>query len=370
MNDEELRHVAAELGRAAEDARPGGDCPPAERIWEAVTLALPRGERLAILDHTTECPACAEAWRIAMTLREGAAVGARPLRRVSWAAMLTGARAAAILLAITGAGIWYWATGGVDQQGARQARQPDVPSADVRSTPSAPVVMTVVDGGSRIELSQDGTLAAPLTWSAPDRARVGELLRSRTVATPAQLEDLRVTSGVLMGGERARMFGLAVPVATMVDSDRPTFSWVPLPGALDYEVTIWDVAANHQEVVSSPQLSETSWRVTRRLTRGRTYSWQVVARTPDGDVKAPAASEGEVRFQVISLDTANALARARETHPQDHLLLGVRYAEAGLMDEAEAEFRIVARANPKLGWLPLLLRVRRLGGESALRSPQ
>jgi hypothetical protein len=100
--------------------------------------------------------------------------------------------------------------------------------------------------------------------------------------------------------------------------------------------------------------------VPRPLARGRIYSWQVVARTPSGEVKAPSTREGEVRFQVISPEVATALAQASSEHKQDHLLLGLLYAAAGLLDEAEAELRALAAADPASS-LPndLLLDLRR-----------
>ena len=59
-------------------------------------------ERLEIIDHTTECLACAEAWRIAMTLGNRAAPAEHGSEqpRSSW--MLTGARAAGVVLAAAG----------------------------------------------------------------------------------------------------------------------------------------------------------------------------------------------------------------------------------------------------------------------------
>jgi hypothetical protein len=228
--------------------------------------------------------------------------------------------------------------------------------------------MTVVDGGGRIALAEDGTLTAPLTWSASDRTRVGRVLRSQTIAIPPQVEDLRAAPGVLMGSA-GPTFRLVSPVATMVSSIRPVLAWAAMPGARDYEVTVSDVAANYREVFSSLVAANTT-SVTAKLERERTYSWQVVARTASGEVKAPSATEGEARFRIVSSDTAEALAQVLEAHPRDHLLLGVRYAEAGLMDEAELEFRRVAEANPEMGWLPLLLRARRIVGNAASQSPQ
>jgi len=58
----------------AGDTAPGADCPPADRIWEAVNGELEPVDAAAVVDHVAACGACAEAWRIARELEtEGAA---------------------------------------------------------------------------------------------------------------------------------------------------------------------------------------------------------------------------------------------------------------------------------------------------------
>lgn len=339
MNEDEVERIADAVRRGTQDARPRSDCPPAERIWGAVKLELPRGERLTILDHTTECPACAEAWRIAMTFGESEAVGGRStISRDWWRRPATATRAAAAILAV--AATIYLIVLVASPRGGRQTAASMAPAAP------SPIVAALNDGGGRITLAEDGTLTTPTPLSREDEARAKLALQTGMVATPRQLLMLKFDAVPLMGVGSERSFALATPVATMVATDRPRLTWAPLPDALDYEVTISDVAANYREVVSSPALREPNWTVPRPLARGRIYSWQVVARTSSGEVKAPSTREGEVRFQVISLDAAAALAKASNEQKQDHLLLGLLYAEAGLLDDAEAEFRALATANP------------------------
>lgn len=62
--------LAAALKAGAEEDLPRADCPLPERIWSAVRLELPLAERIEVIDHVMECPACAEEWRmIAETAR-------------------------------------------------------------------------------------------------------------------------------------------------------------------------------------------------------------------------------------------------------------------------------------------------------------
>jgi hypothetical protein len=63
--------LSAALHSGREDARPRQDCPPADRIWRAVQRELPLAERLEIIDHLGECPACAESWQLAAELAGG-----------------------------------------------------------------------------------------------------------------------------------------------------------------------------------------------------------------------------------------------------------------------------------------------------------
>jgi hypothetical protein len=60
--------LSAALWAASDTSRPRDDCPDADRIWRAVAGEVPLDERLALIDHTVDCPTCAEAWRLAMEL--------------------------------------------------------------------------------------------------------------------------------------------------------------------------------------------------------------------------------------------------------------------------------------------------------------
>lgn len=61
----------------------GPDCPPPEAIWDAVTGAASPVRAAEIVEHTSRCFACAEAWRLARELgaRPVAGSGALPARR-------------------------------------------------------------------------------------------------------------------------------------------------------------------------------------------------------------------------------------------------------------------------------------------------
>jgi hypothetical protein len=100
-NDDAL---SAALWAASETSRPRDDCPDAERTWRAVAEELPLDERLAIVDHTVVCPACAEVWRLAMELgaRARTKVAERPsnISRLRASGALELASAAVVVFAI------------------------------------------------------------------------------------------------------------------------------------------------------------------------------------------------------------------------------------------------------------------------------
>ncbi|HET8945564.1 MAG TPA: hypothetical protein VFQ07_01160 [Candidatus Polarisedimenticolia bacterium] len=104
LKPEDLKAVFASL---SESAAGGPDCPPAGEIWEAATGALTGGRASAVVEHTSRCFACAEAWRLARefgarSVPEGGAASG-PAFRVpaagTWAAL------AAAVIVIAGLGV-------------------------------------------------------------------------------------------------------------------------------------------------------------------------------------------------------------------------------------------------------------------------
>jgi predicted Zn-dependent protease len=140
----------------------------------------------------------------------------------------------------------------------------------------------------------------------------------------------------------------------VVDTDRPIFRWRSLIGATAYTVHVFD--ANFRKVVDSTSQLETEWRVSQPLERGRIYSWQVVAIKEGKELLSPTPPAPEAKFKVLEQAPADELARARRDNANSHLVLGTLYAQAGLLDEAEAEFKALASANPNSEVIQKLLK--------------
>jgi len=93
----------------SESAVGGPDCLPPEAIWEAVTGVATPARAAAVVDHTSRCFACAEAWRLARefgarSIPEPGSAGATPASRTaglrSWTAL-----AAAVVTLVAGLGV-------------------------------------------------------------------------------------------------------------------------------------------------------------------------------------------------------------------------------------------------------------------------
>ena len=218
--------------------------------------------------------------------------------------------------------------------------------------PFSSFVVALNDGGGRVTLDKEGNVTGV---APPFQQSVKQALTAQRVETPKILAELIGKSSVLMGpADEGHPIALLEPVGKVTMSDRPTFRWRSLAGAGSYVVRIYD--ADFNEVAASPRLSETSWTVARALERGRTYSWQVTARAGDKEVTSPVKPAPEARFMTLDQARANELANAKSAAAGSHLTLGVLYAQAGLLDDAERELQALLRANPKSTLAQSLLR--------------
>jgi len=119
--DERLR--AAFQARRTAATTPEG-CPAAADLWSAVRGELPLERRRTLVDHTSACGACAEAWRLAMDLSRELPSASRPWHK-SFAPL---AAAAALVLALAG-GVWlFWAPRPVEAPGFRGGEAPVIRS--------------------------------------------------------------------------------------------------------------------------------------------------------------------------------------------------------------------------------------------------
>jgi hypothetical protein len=339
---------------------------------------LEPAELLALDDHLAECPTCRRQLRAIsqpqsalLALQESlqtrpTSLGAKILDLVfppglslpqAWRVAGAVTVTALLILALT---LWLLSrTGKPDNVVVAPSPIPS-PTSQISITPSpeatAPTLLALNDGGSQVKLDAQGNLSGLESLSPSDQQRVKTALMTRKVETPRTLRELKSASGDVMGSPTDASFALLNPVGQIVASNRPTLRWQPLRGATNYQVTITDPQANYKEVAVSPALSDAEWTVDRPLKRGRVYTWQVTARAESGEVKAPALNAPEAKFRVLERAKANELARAEEAYAGRHLTLGLLYAQAGLLDEAERELQALVKANPESDVAKNLLR--------------
>ena len=210
--------------------------------------------------------------------------------------------------------------------------------------PPAEMAVSINDGGETIGISKDGGLSGYESVRSNYRALVTKALTDERL-TIADVRDLKGPAGVLMGNDPAPSgtFRIHSPVGKVVASDTPTFTWQAVARAEHYVVEVFDQDFNN--VATSGEIRTTSWR--SKLPRGRTYTWQVTAVSDGKTFKAPQRPLPDAKFRIVDGRTAEELAALRRNNPRSHLLLGVAYANAGLIDEAIREIEAVAKQNPR-----------------------
>ena len=184
--------------------------------------------------------------------------------------------------------------------------------------------------------------------------RVKEVLTSQRIGRSSQLQGLTRPSSTLMGSNNQPEFSVLEPTGSVSLTDRPVFRWSEMEGATGYVVEIYD--DQFKLAASSPQLTNRSWTIPQPLPRGKVYSWQVKAIKDGQEITWPRPPAPQAKFRILEAGKANELARAKRAYSSSHLTLGLLYADAGLLREAEHEFRLLLRANPNSPLARTLLR--------------
>lgn len=233
-----------------------------------------------------------------------------------------------------------------------EAEKPQQTSAQ---NASARVADSIRDGSGVVALDTEGNVTGLESLPSAYQQEVKAALTNRRVNTPSELQGLIGRTGVLMGTSGPGPgFSLLGPIGTIVKADKPEFHWRPLTGATSYVVAVFD--SNFNKVESSQQQSGTEWSPASSLKRGELYSWQVTAIKDGKEIVAPAPPAPDAKFKILDGSKARELEQARRTHPGSHLVLGILYERAGLLDDAERELIALYRANPDSKIVRKLLR--------------
>jgi hypothetical protein len=215
------------------------------------------------------------------------------------------------------------------------------------------VVAQLNDGSGVLALDQQGKLSGADNLPSNYQNLVKRALSTGKIEKSPQLQGLTRASSSLMGSNnQQREFSVLEPLGNVLLTNQPTFRWSLAEGATAYVVEVYD--EKFTPVATSPQLTTLTWTTT--LPRGSVYSWQVKAIKPGEEITSPRPPAPQAKFRILDQAKANELAQARRTHASSHLTLGLLYADAGLLREAEQEFRLLQRANPNSDLARNLLR--------------
>ena len=111
-----------------------------------------------------------------------------------------------------------------------------------------------------------------------------------------------------------------------------------------YVVTVFDEAAH--VVQRGDAVQKTTWTPSRALPRETTLVWQVEAHRGQDTVTAPLSPARPAKFRVLDAASAERLAGVEASYPRSHVMLGILFAEAGVVDAAETHFEQVSAGDP------------------------
>jgi hypothetical protein len=283
-------------------------------------------QRETLLAHSARCQTCAAELRDLQAFR-GELLGANRspapargrARPLPWI-ILTGGGLAAVLILVLLLLVFNKKTG---------APGPDAG----RPTPSA------------LPPKGDDSFANEIAALMPEeRQLVMMALQQARIAPPAVIIELQGHPQVLRSKQQEEAGPRPLqPVGEVIADMRPLFRWRPVQGARSYSIVILD--SRLKRVEASPALQETEWKPSQSLQRGRVYQWVVKASLDNGSTQiAPAPPDVEAKFKVLDQAHAEQINRLREAH--SHLVLGILYAQAGMLTLGEGEWSQIAAGGP------------------------
>jgi hypothetical protein len=218
---------------------------------------------------------------------------------------------------------------------------PAPPAATTRQVAAVPSAASAPIAAADVETH--GTQLAEEIAALPGDLRLGvsEAIQQGRLQLPADVQ--RVHDRAVAPPQPAAAntgFSLSGPFGEATFETRPKFTWQPLAGAIGYTVAIVDQGL--RPVQHSPGLRATTWRPRRALAHGHTYLWQVTATLRGGSkVVASSPSPSEANLRILPRKLADEIAHFQRGHRDAHLVLGVLYAQAGMVTEGASELRQV-----------------------------
>jgi len=286
------------IDRLVADSR--DDHPSDDDLIRFVDSTLPTDDRERIEAHLGICDRCSAD---VDDLREVAASMAKPNRFDRRRMFLA---VAAILVAIVAALLWLRRPG---------APTPTVQPPVIRVTPPPP---TPTEPPMKPE------------WAS----LVKEAVRGGRLAMPQSLREIYASPETIRGEGEARKQSVS-PAEEVVETDRPTFRW---PASKGSESVVFVYRGDDELAVSKP-VRGNSWTPSKPLPRGVPLVWQVEVRRGGESTVIPSPPDPPAMFRIVEEAALGEIETAKQLHPDDHLLVGVLYARAGLRQRAIDELR-------------------------------
>jgi len=222
---------------------------------------------------------------------------------------------------------------------------PEMPVQQARAPQHAPLQSALIHDGSRtIGLDANGAVTGLEDLPPALRSSLTAAISRQRLEPPAILADLSRSRGVLMGPtEHQSGVELVAPLGIVVESQQPVLRWKPVPGA-GYQASVF--AEGFNEVAASGWITDSEWQVTKPLSRGKQYSWQLNVRRAGREFTVPSPPAPEARFRVLDAAGESDIARIK-SGADGHFLLGIAYARVGALDDAARELKLAREQNPE-----------------------
>lgn len=209
--------------------------------------------------------------------------------------------------------------------------------------------ITLRDGGRDLVIDADGRSEALRDLPDSLRASVAKTVSGEELKIPPSISALAGQTQTLAARvEGKKGYRLLEPVATAVCFVRPNFRWSAVPNASGYRLHIVEEKTGRLLLSESIAGNQNGWTPANPLPSGETYQWAVEALRGDNVIaRAPAPPEPEAKFFIVPETECAALDEVKKRCGGSHFAIGVADAQAGLLDEAAAEFRILEKENPQ-----------------------
>lgn len=340
------RENVLRLGSTSPQALGRGEHLNYEQLEAYVDGRSSRFERELVRKHAESCRICADELRDldAFKTELSSTVRMRSWRlKARWAefapSWLTLPRVALVLAASAAIVVV------ISLERTRLASPPFVPAA--HNTKPAPPRENSSDADVHAPIA--GLLAARVaaidTLPAEEQRAILDAISQQRIKPANVLTELQRKTETLLGQQQEILrFEVLTPVGEVVLDARPVFRWQPIAEASSYSVAIFDAQLN--QVRSSGPLRVTEWRPKLPLERGRLYVWQVMAQVGGGSVSAPNPPSPEAKFKVLDQHKVDEIAHFQQNHRESHVVLGILYGQAGVLQKGEYELEQVPKGDP------------------------